>query len=557
MDQTATVIVVNGRVLSMDDDRPRAEAVALAGEKVLALGTDAEIRALAGPQCRVIDAAGATVLPGLIESHLHLFMGGAELAHLQLLGVMGFDALAEAIRAYAAANPDRALIVGQGCDYTILGRALTRQDLDAILPDRPVILIAADHHTGWANTRALEMAGILGGRSLSPGNEIVMGPDGLASGELREFEAKAPVLRLGGEDRITAGIATGEEPDPAPTDADLAADSVAMARGLAHCARHGLTSLVNMDGNRYTLRVLDALRQRGALTARVRVPFHYRPHRRPADLAIASEIAAEWNDDWLASGFVKFFMDGVIDSTTAVRLDDYPGQPGYKGAEALHSPETFTAACIEADRRGLQIAVHAIGDGAVRRVLDGYQAAREANGARDARHRIEHIEIIDRADIPRMAEMGVIASIQPCHVPGSQDFPFQETMNVIGAARWPDAYLTRSLAAAGVHLTFATDWPVADVNPLRCIQSAVTRKAFDGAQDESVSLHDALAAYTIGGARAEHTEDRKGRLRPGYLADLVILSGDIEATAPDRIGEMSVAMTICGGRVVWDAAEKA
>ncbi len=557
MAATADLILRNARVLTMDPDAPRAQAVALAAGRVLAVGTDADIAALAGPGTRQVDAGGASVLPGFIESHLHLFMGGTELAHLQLLGVQGEAALRSAIHAYAAANPDRAVIVGQACDYTILGRPLTRHDLDAILPDRPVILLAADHHTAWANTAALDAAGILRGRALSPGNEIVMGTDGLATGELREFEAKAPVLALSGEGRAMAGIATGEEPVPAPTAADIEADCQAMARGLAHCARHGLTTLVNMDGNLHTLNVLDALRRQDRLTARVRVPFHYRPHRTPADLVIATDMAERWNDDWLSSGFVKMFMDGVIDSTTAVRLDDYPGQPGYKGAEALHAPDRFAEICIEADRRGLQIAVHAIGDGAVRRVLDGYEAAQKANGRRDARHRIEHIELIDPADVPRLAALGVTASIQPCHVPGGQDFPLQETLNVIGRHRWPDAYLCRSLAEAGAAIAFGSDWPVADPNPLRCIQTALTRPVYEGATDQRVSLHQALAAYTTGGAHAEHTDDRKGMLRPGYLGDLVMLSGDIEAVAPDEIGSLSVAMTVCGGRVVWDAGELA
>jgi predicted amidohydrolase YtcJ len=442
--------------------------------------------------------------------------------------------------------------MGQGTDYDIYDRALTRHDLDAILPDRPVLLLAADHHTGWANTAALKAAGILEGKTLTPGNEIVMGEDGLALGELREFEAKAPVLRLSGEHRITAGIATGAEPDPAPTADDLAADCVPMARGLAHCARHGLTSLVNMDGNFYTLHVLDALRKQGKLTARVRVPFHYRNYRSPADMDIASQMTAAFNDDWLSSNFVKFFMDGVVDSGTAVMINDYPDTPGWRG-DPLHSADGFAQAVTEADKRGLQIAVHAIGDGAVRRVIDGYAAARAANGPRDSRHRIEHIELIDRSDIPRMAELGIIASIQPCHVPGALDFPLQPTLDKIGKARWDDAYLCRSLRDAGVKLAFASDWPVADVNPLRGIQAALQRPVYEGCGDERIDLMDILAAYTIGGAYAEHTEDCKGMLRPGYLADVVILDGDIEQTPHDRIGAMRVQKTICGGQIVWDA----
>ncbi len=321
-----------------------------------------------------------------------------------------------------------------------------------------------------------------------------------------------------------------------------------MARGLRHAAQHGFTSLVNMDGNRYTLEILSELRRQGRLTARVRVPFHYRNTRKPADLAEASAMSADWNDDWLSSGFVKLFMDGVVDSGTAVMINDYPDTPGWRG-EPLHSAEAFAACAIEADRRGLQIAVHAIGDGAVRRVLDGYAAARAANGVRDSRHRIEHIELIDRADIPRLAELGVVASIQPVHAPGAMDFPVMPTMNKIPADRWRDAYLCRTLAESGAHIALASDWPVTDINPFRGIQAALTRPVYDGADDQRIGLMDILAGYTTGGAFAEHTEDRKGMLKPGYLADLVILSGDIETTPVHQIGAMHAArMTLCGGR---------
>lgn len=545
----ATLVVFNARVLTMDPANPRAEAVALAGERILALGDSAAMRALAAPDARLIDAHGATLLPGFIESHLHLFMGGAELAHLQLLGVEGPEGLGAALSAFSAAHPERPMLIGQGCDYAIYGRSLTRHDIDAIVADRPVCLVAADHHTAWANTRALELAGVLQGKALGPGNEIVM-ENGLATGELREFEAYAPVLAVAGETRVLAGIATGADPVPTPGEAERIADMEPMERGLQHCARNGLTTLINMDGNRYTLEILAKLRAAGRLTARVRVPFHYRNTRKPADLAEASAMSADFNDDWLSSGFVKLFMDGVMDSGTAYMLNDYPDQPGWR-CEPLHTPDEFNAVAIEADRRGLQIAVHAIGDGAVRQVIDGYEAAARTNGKRDSRHRIEHIELIDRADIPRLADLGITASIQPSHPPGAMDFPILPTMNKIARDRWRDAYLSRTLKEAGVRLAFATDWPVTDINPLRCIQAALTRPAYEGAEDQSLPLLEVLSAYTAGGAYAEHTEDRKGMLKPGYLADLVLLSGDIEATAPTEIGAMSVAMTLCGGRIVW------
>ncbi len=547
----ADIVFLNAQLRTMDVRQPRAQAIAVSGGRIMAIGTDAQILSMVGKQTRVIDAEGRTVLPGFNESHLHLFVGAGELDHLQLLGVSGPDALRDAVQSYAARHPDLPVIVGQGCDYAVLDHPLTRHDLDQILAERPLCLLAADHHTAWANTVALRQADILQGRALGPGNEIVMGADGLATGELREFQAKAPVLALAGTHRIMAGLATGKDPDPYPDAAGFTEDCEIMAAGLAQCARLGLTSLTNMDGNAYTLRILDALRAQGRLTARVKVPFHYTTGSTLADLDIASDMARNFCDDWLSSGFVKLFMDGVVDSGTALMREDYPDRPGWRGAP-LWSEDAFTEIATEADRRGLQIAVHAIGDGAVNRVLNGYEAARAANGARDARHRIEHIELIDRADIPRMKALGVTASIQPIHAPGATDFPLQPTMNKIGRARWGDAYLQRSLADAGIPLAFASDWPVADLNPLRGIQSALQRPIYEGTDDERLGLDDILAAYTTGGAYATHSESRKGKLRAGYFADLVVLNGDLEAASPAEIGAMGVDMTLCGGRIVWE-----
>ena len=550
------LIVTNARVLTMDDADPRAEAVALADGRILALGTAAEIGSLATPTTEIVDARGATVLPGFVESHVHLFMGGAELAHLQLGGIMGVEAVTSAIRAFAKAHPDQPMLMAQGADYAIFGRPATRQDLDEILPDRPFAMAAADHHTVWANTAALRAAGLLQGKATPPGSEVVMGADGFAAGELREPEAFNPVVNLTGEERATLGLRTGGEPEPPPNAVERAADRAILARALAHLARHGITSAVNMDGNRYTLELLRELQDTGELTARVKVAFHFKPFMTLADLDKASAMAAEWRDDWLTSGFVKLFMDGVLDSGTAVRLDDYPDRPGWRG-EPLFEPERFKEIAIEVDRRGLQIAVHAIGDGAVRAVIDGYAAAKLANGQRDSRHRIEHIEMIDPVDVSRMGMLGITASMQPPHPPGAMDFPLEPTIHKIGRTRWADAYRWRSLNEAGAPLAFASDWPVADISVLRGIKSAVTRTPWaEGLKDESVDLMTAIAAYTVGGARAEHAEESKGILKPGHLADLVVLTGDIEGVPATEIDNLDVALTICGGRVVYRPAHE-
>ena len=548
----AEMIVTNGRVLTMDEAKPRAEAVALAGGKVLAVGTAAEILALAGPGCRVIDAGGRTVLPGFVESHLHLVLGGAELVQLQLGGVAGFDALKAAFLDYAAANPDRALLMAQGAAYEVLDHPVTRHDLDAVIADRPIAMMAPDHHTVWANTAALSAAGLLHGAAMPHGHEVVMGADGTATGELREFEAFGPVLALGGEAHLQLGIATGGEPSPWPDAAMRAADKDKVAAGLAHCARHGITSMVNMDGNRYTCVLLSELLAEGRLTARVKVPFHFKPHMDLSELERASAMTAEFDNDWLRSGFVKMFMDGVVDSRTAYMLNDYPGVPGHR-AEPLFAVDRFKAICTEADRRGLQIAVHAIGDGAVRQTIDGYEAAQQANGRRDSRHRIEHIELIDRADVPRLGALGITASVQPPHPPGAMDFPMSTMDHVFHRDRWRDAYLTRTLADLGAHLAFASDWPVTDVNVMRGIQAALTRVPYDGAADERVGLMDVLRAYTAGGAWAGQWEDVTGTLRPGLAADLVVIDGDIEALEPARLGATGIALTVAGGRITHDS----
>lgn len=557
MNATAETILLNARILTMDPEAPGAEAVALAGGRILAVGSTADIQALAGPATRIIDAGGNTLLPGFSESHMHLFSGAAELDHLQLGGVFGFEALAEKLKAYAAARPEEKILFGQGADYTIVSadEPLTRQHLDRILPDRAVAIFAYDHHTVWANTRALEAAGLLHGKTLPPGNEIVMAEDGTATGELREMEAFGPLLAISGFDRYRLGLATGGEPDPYPSRAEFEKDMEVMMRGLNYCARHGITSIQNMDGNLYQLQLLQALVDRdGALPCRVKIPFHYKPFMQPSDLEKASAMTRTFDSEWLSSGLVKMFHDGVLEGFTAVLIDDYADRPGHRG-EPLFSAEAFDAAVVEADRRGLQVAVHSIGDGAVRDVLDAYQKAAETNGRRDSRHRVEHVEMVHPDDIDRFAELGVIASMQPPHPPGAMGLPLEPTVSRIGRHRWRYSYAWRTLKDAGARIPFSSDWPVSPIDPLHGIEAAVTRKPWGPEDiDHSLTLPETLAAYTVEGAYAEFNEDSKGRIKPGFYADLVLLDGDIEAVSPDRIHALRPKMTICGGTVTYTAS---
>lgn len=548
---TADLILTNASVLTMDPDRPRAEAVAVAGERILAVGNAAEIAALAGPGTKIIDAGGRSLLPGFFEGHVHVGLGGADLTHLHIGHLHGPEAVGTAFRSFAAANPEMPLLMAQEAHYGILDKPATRHDLDAMIAERPIAMMSPDLHTVWANTAALEAAGLLHGAEMPHGHEVVMGRDSLATGELREFEAFRPLIAYAGEGRINLGIATGEEPDPWPTGAERAADKALLLKGMLHCAAHGVTSLVNMDGNRYTLELLAEMRAEGTLPLRVKVPFHFKPHMGLNALDRASAMAEEFDDEWISSGFVKMFMDGVIDSRTAFMLRDYADQPGHR-SEPLFQPEHFAKVATEIDRRGLQVAVHAIGDGAVRTVIDGYEAACAANGPRDSRHRIEHIELIDPVDVPRLGLLGITASLQPPHAPGAMDFPLQPTLSRIGPDRWADAYQWRSLADAGASIAFSSDWPVADVSVLRGIAAALTREPYPGARDQRLPLMEVLYAYTAGGAWAAHRDHVTGSLCPGLAADLVMLSDDIEATDPARIPDLGVALTICGGRIIYD-----
>lgn len=551
----ADLIITNARVLTMDDTHPTAEAVAIRGNTIAAVGPRREVESLRAKGTRVVDAGGATVLPGFVEGHMHLFAGGSNLSALSLEGVFGHDRSGRLVRGYGAKHPAHKLVYAVQANYSIFGDdvAITRHELDRIIADRPLALHAPDGHTVWVNTKALEVAGLLRGKKLSPGNEIVMGSDGLATGELREpeaYEAIMAMLPTGGRD--SAGIL--QENEPSPTPAERAVDREIIAQGLKFCAQCGITSFQNMDGNIYQMEHLEALEKDGRLLARATLPFHLKstlPSRMIAEKAV--DMRKRWQGDWLKCSFVKIFVDGVIDSGTAFMLEDYADMPGVTG-DPLFTAEMMNEACGLADKLGFQIAVHAIGDAGVRRTLDAYELAQRTNGQRDSRHRIEHIEVIHPQDIPRFAKLCVIASMQPIHPPSPLLFPEKPTLDRIGVKRLPYAYAWRTLKEAGARVVYASDWPVAPLPPLLSIQAAVTRKPYHpGLPDQRLSLMDTLAAYTREGAYAEFAEGRKGMLKPGMLADIAVLSGDIEKTDPNAIKDMTVKLTVCDGRITHEA----
>jgi predicted amidohydrolase YtcJ len=529
----ADFLIVNGKVFTSDPQQPHAAAVAIRGNRIAWVGGAEDAEAWRGADTEVIDAGGCTVMPGFIDSHFHLLMGSIEAADMQLDHVQTMEDLAQSIRAWASEKPDAPWIVGYQLRYTAipLDHPLDRHFLDGVVADRPLIIYAYDTHTAWANSAALQIGGLLHGVPAPAGSVIVMAPDGTATGELREPGAYNPI-----RDQI-----------PKP---DWARKRTLLHKGLAQAARYGITSVHNMDGDQEQIELYAALEDVGEMTLRVYVPYSVKPATPLNELQNAVVWRQQFQGSHVRAGAIKLFMDGVLESYTGLMVDEYADKPGDWG-DALFSAEHFKRIAVEADRLGLQIFVHCCGDGAVRRTLDGYAYAQAVNGRRDSRHRVEHVEAIHPDDIPRFAELGVIGSMQPFHAPlqldGSDVWPAR-----VGKQRWPYSFAWQTLREAGMRHAFGSDWPVVSMNPMLGIHAARNREPWAAGQPvQAQTLHDTLVGYTRDGAYAEFQEQNKGMLRPGMVADLVILSADLFATPDEELNTVRPLLTMCDGKVVW------
>ncbi|MFT3688674.1 amidohydrolase [Paenirhodobacter sp.] len=507
-----------------------------------------------GTPDRRIDAGGRVLLPGLCESHLHLFPGGVTLDQLCLLGIDNAEDASAALIAYRKGHEGEPLLGTWSANYEILGPG-TRPDrhaLDRIVPDQPLLMLAVDLHTAWANTAALTAAGLMAHVPEVVNAEVVLGPDGKPNGELREGNAMRLVSRLsvtGGREGICMA---GEEPENV-TPAQRAADKAALRRALDTCAAFGITTAVNMDGNLYQADLLTEMAMADELPIRVSLPMRIVGGHSDARVAELIEAACRPPVGMLSFGRIKMFMDGVFDTWTALRTDDYPGRPGFR-SHPLFEPARFADICTRADAKGLNIQVHCVGDGAVRATLDGYAAARAANGARDARHRIEHIDMLHPDDLPRIVDLGVVASMQPVHPPGSSGLPLEPTVSIMGRNRWKDAFPWKALRDAGVPLAFGTDWPTAPLSPFNAIHSTLSRQPWAAdVPDQRIPFEAVFAAYTEGGAYPLFAETERGRLDPGMAADMTLLDGNPRDLAQSADACRAV-LTICAGRIVHEAS---
>jgi predicted amidohydrolase YtcJ len=531
------LIITNGKVYTGSGDE-FAEAIAVRNNKILRVGSNREIKRLRRPQTTTLDAHGAAVLPGFNDAHVHLLDGGLSLSMLDLGGASTMEAIAARIREYATAHPDRPWIEGQGWYYASFpGGAPTRQQLDALVPDRPAFIAAFDGHTGWANSKALALAGITRHTRSPQNGAIVKDP---RSGE------PTGVLKEAAQDLVAKVM-------PQPTRADRLK---ALRAAIREAQRLGVTSVQNASGSPDELDLYDELRTSGDLQLRVYSALSLDGELTPALATDYAAVRKKYPDDPLfKAGAIKLIADGVVESYTAALLQPYANK-SVRGTPRYTS-EALDALVTALDRDGWQILTHAIGDRAVRMALDAYQHAADANPvpAHGRRHRVEHIETIDRDDIPRFGALGVIASQQPYHGTPVVDEPDIWSAN-LGPVRASRGWASRSIADAGGRIAFGSDWPVMTLDPRYGLYTAVMRQTPDGRPadgwnpEERLALPAAIDAYTSGAAYASFDEHRKGRLERDMLADIVILSSDI--FAPDaRILDAVVDTTIFDGKVVY------
>jgi predicted amidohydrolase YtcJ len=543
------MLLIHGHIYTGNRQAPWAAAVAITGTRIEAVGDEAHILKLRSAHTRVIDLHGRTVIPGIVDSHMHLLYGAIALHGLNLSTPSSSitpdkpELLVERLQAYAAAHPKDKVLFGRADFSTVPPTTPTHVLLDRAVADRPVVIHNTSEHALWLNSAALAMAGLTD-RPVADADEergVIRDASGRPSGVLLEaamqLAARAVAARLPVEDQL------------------------AMVQAAArYLNSFGITSVVNATGDLAELRLYGMLRDRGALTVRTRTAFGavaVQQRLTPELLADLDEARRLYHDDWVAGNLVKFFADG---STGLV-------------PPLVYVPQDYAALVMELDQRGYQLMTHALRADSVHMVLDTYERLEQAHGRRDRRLRIEHADLIDAADLPRFASLGVVADMQPTFCCGEDGGNF-DAANQIPSDRW------QSLVQSGATLAFSSDWPCTwPPDPFVSIQQALTRQVWrsadtanvagepvDGAAqagavpsgtlyvpEERIGVEDAVRAFTQGSAYAAFAETRVGTLEVGKLADLAVLSQDIFAVNPLDIAKTRVTMTLVGGKIVHTA----
>jgi predicted amidohydrolase YtcJ len=530
-----SLALVNGRIWTGNPAQPDAEAVAIAGDRIVLVGTTAEVRARAGGS-ETVDLAGQFVTPGFIDSHVHFVDGGMRLASVQLRDAATRDEFVARIKTFAATIPAGTWITGGDWDHTLWGGELPRRDwIDAATPTHPVWVSRLDGHMALANSAALRAVGVTGPIADVSGGEIVRDAHGTPTGLLKDNAMSLVGSKM-------------------PPSSDVMQDR-ALEAAMHHVAAQGVTSVHNM-GSWDDVEVFARAERTGKLETRIYAAVPLSTWAKLRDVIASTRYGPDGRGNaWLRIGALKGFVDGSLGSHTAAFHEPFTDAPKDRGL-FVNTPEDLYTWISNADKSALHVVVHAIGDRANSMLLDIYERVAREDGARDRRFRIEHAQHLRTADIPRFGALGVIASMQPYHA--IDDGRWAE--RVIGPERSRTTYAFRSLLDANARLAFGSDWFVAPPTPLEGIYAAVTRRTLDDKHpdgwvpEQKVTVEEALKAYTSGGAYASFEEREKGTIAPGMLADLTVIDRDLRTIPAAEIRSTKIVRTIVGGKTVFPGA---
>ena len=532
----ADLVLRNGRIYTLDEARTWAEALAVDDGRIVFVGPNAGVDAFAGPETRFVDLEGRMVLPGFHDSHVHPVSGGVELGQCNLNGLATREGLFTAIEECAARTPDEEWLVGGGWDLLLFpGANPHRSDLDRLSPNQPTYLSSYDAHSSWVNSRALDIAGIDTTTPDPPNGHIERDPKtGEPTGTLRESASALVSKHL-----------------PPLRSEDYAEG---LKRALRIANEFGITSLIEASASEAYLAAYAALARSRELTARVRVSLTVDDSKGESQVEELLQRRARYRAEGIRADAAKIYVDGVIESGTAALLEPY-ADLGHRG-ELNFTPEVLDRIVTRLDKEGFQIHVHAIGDRAIRASLDAFEKARSANGLRDSRHHISHIELFHPDDIPRFRSLGVVANFQPLWA-FDDAYITDLTEPQLGPDRSRWLYPIKSLKDSGAVLAAGSDWSVSSMNPLDGIQVAVTRRdltAPEGSSwipEERVDLDTILAAYTRGGAYVQHQETLTGSLEVGKRADVIVLEKNLFEVPETEIHRVKVLLTLLDGKEVF------
>jgi predicted amidohydrolase YtcJ len=540
--EVADIVLEGADVYTVDAVRSWAEAVAIRDGEIVFVGTDRGAARYIGPQTRVVDLAGKMVLPGFQDAHVHPLWAGIEQLHCMLYDVTTREAYGRTVAECAASHPADPWIRGSGWDMALFPNGIpNRSELDAVVSNRPVFLTSKDGHSAWVNSKALEVAGITRETPDPPRGRIDRDADGEPVGSLQESAIE-----------LVGKLIPPTTPEQARRGLKIAVEKL---------NSFGITSFLEASvplGDAQGFDMLDAYRdvdRSGALTARVVLSLGWDPEKGDEQIRDFVRARREYTGGRLRAHTVKIYQDGVIEAKTAALLEPYVGTEGEMGM-ALVEPEALKRIVTQIDKEGFQLHFHAIGDAAIRQVFDALEAARAANGVRDSRHHLSHIELFHPDDIPRFRELGAVANFQPLWAL-ADSYINELTLPLLPPETHRWIYPIGSVLRSGAVVAFGSDWSVSSANPLEEIEVAVRRADWtkpDAAPflpDERIDLSDAIAAFTINAAYVNFQEDRTGSIEPGKLADLVVLDRNLFAIDPNEISEAKVRITLLAGKPVY------